>query len=284
MPVFDTVNHPLQGTNVIEASAGTGKTFNIQKLVLRLIVEKNLTIDKILAVTFTEAATAELREKIRSELSSAMYYLDVKIRTTFGNAAKPVPDEVLKNENADRDKLILESLDDVAKLILDAVLQDETGAKAAHDRLLLAILDFDMASIYTIHGFCSRMLNDCSFESGIPFNTELVTDQAELIAGIIDDFWRKEFYQKPAVIAAAAAYLGTDMEMLKSLATDLMKPGIVPDNKTKNGTAEKLEPLLLKIISTWENGKDKILDIININVKSKILSGDKKNLGTVNLT
>ena len=257
MPVFDTVNHPLAGTNVIEASAGTGKTFNIQKLVLRLIIEKGLTIEKILAVTFTEAATAELREKIRSELTKAMYYLD--------------------------SKGAMEIDDDIAEIILNKILKNDDTAKLAHDRLLLAVLDFDMASIYTIHGFCSRMLNDCSFESGIPFNTELVTDQTELIAGIIDDFWRKEFYQKPAVIAAAAENLGIDMEKLKELATSLMKPGIIPDNKTNNCTAEKLEELLRKTISSWKKDKNEILDIININ-SGGVLSKSKAHFCPENLT
>jgi exodeoxyribonuclease V beta subunit len=268
MSVFNTVNHPLAGTNVIEASAGTGKTFNIQKLVLRLIIEKALTIDKILAVTFTEAATAELREKIRSELSQAMYYLKKKIEEKNGE----------KKENNK------EKLDAVAQLILDKVLKNYDTAKLAHDRLLLAILDFDMASIYTIHGFCSRMLNDCAFESAIPFNTELVTDQTELIAGIIDDFWRKEFYQQPAIIAAAAAYLGIDRKKLQELAKNLMKPGIEPDNKTKNNTSGKLEPLLQKTIANWEKDKNEILDIIKLNVSNNVLSGNKDNFKDVNLT
>jgi exodeoxyribonuclease V beta subunit len=256
MPVFDTVNHPLAGTNVIEASAGTGKTFNIQKLVLRLIIEKGLTIDKILAVTFTEAATAELREKIRSELSAAMYYLD------------PVSRSKTK-------------IDDVARDILAEINKDENAAKLSHDRLLLAILDFDMASIYTIHGFCSRMLNDCSFESAIPFNTELVTDQTELIAGIIDDFWRKEFYQQPAIIAAAAAYLKINRKKLKELAKDLMKPGIIPDNKTKNGTAGKLESMFQQAIVAWTKDSAEIIEFLN---NTPILGRAEKTFRAQNLS
>ena len=256
MPVFDTVNHPLAGTNVIEASAGTGKTFNIQKLVLRLIIEKGLTIDKILAVTFTEAATAEPREKIRSELSAAMYYLD------------PVSRSKTK-------------IDDVARDILAEINKDENAAKLSHDRLLLAILDFDMASIYTIHGFCSRMLNDCSFESAIPFNTELVTDQTELIAGIIDDFWRKEFYQQPAIIAAAAAYLKINRKKLKELAKDLMKPGIIPDNKTKNGTAGKLESMFQQAIVAWTKDSAEIIEFLN---NTPILGRAEKTFRAQNLS
>ncbi|MEZ5672357.1 MAG: UvrD-helicase domain-containing protein [Thiotrichaceae bacterium] len=69
---FDLANVPLEGVHLIEASAGTGKTYTIANLVVRLIVEKNLPINKILIVTFTEAATGELRERVRSRLQQAL--------------------------------------------------------------------------------------------------------------------------------------------------------------------------------------------------------------------
>jgi len=65
---FDLLNCPLEGTNLIEASAGTGKTYAICGLFVRLVLEKKLSVDKILVVTFTEAATAELKERIRVRL------------------------------------------------------------------------------------------------------------------------------------------------------------------------------------------------------------------------
>ena len=64
---FDILKSPLEGTNLIEASAGTGKTYTIAGLFLRLILEKGIPIDKILAVTYTEAATEELRNRIREK-------------------------------------------------------------------------------------------------------------------------------------------------------------------------------------------------------------------------
>ena len=68
---FDLLNSPLEGTNLIEASAGTGKTYTIAGLFLRLLLEKNLSVDQILVVTFTEAATGELRDRIRAKLREA---------------------------------------------------------------------------------------------------------------------------------------------------------------------------------------------------------------------
>ncbi|UCE06114.1 MAG: UvrD-helicase domain-containing protein, partial [bacterium] len=69
---FDFVNSPLEGTNLIEASAGTGKTYAITGLFLRLVLEKELAVDQILVVTFTEAATEELKDRIRTKLRDAI--------------------------------------------------------------------------------------------------------------------------------------------------------------------------------------------------------------------
>ncbi|MBW2436845.1 MAG: UvrD-helicase domain-containing protein, partial [Deltaproteobacteria bacterium] len=68
MKPLDLINCPLEGINLIEASAGTGKTFTIEGLFLRLICERQLQIDQILVVTFTKAATEELKDRIRSKL------------------------------------------------------------------------------------------------------------------------------------------------------------------------------------------------------------------------
>ncbi|MEJ2658337.1 MAG: UvrD-helicase domain-containing protein, partial [Desulfobacterales bacterium] len=69
MKLFDPINSPLEGTNLIEASAGTGKTHTITGLFLRLILEKHFSVNQILVVTFTKAATEELKERNRNKLS-----------------------------------------------------------------------------------------------------------------------------------------------------------------------------------------------------------------------
>lgn len=250
MDNFDAVKNLIQGNNVIEASAGTGKTFNIQKIFLRLIVEKKLSIDRILVVTFTEAATAELREKIRAELVAALAYLTYPENKPDG-VAKAIPDNFIVDGDKETD---------------------------AYRRLLLAVLDFDLAAIYTIHGFCKRMLSDNSFESGLLFDTELVTDPSELITGIVNDFWRKHFYNQPPLAIAVADYK-IDRKKLKKLADELIKPGITPDNKTENGPVEKLKELeqllkeqLEKVKTIWTANKDGISAIIQQNVTREILN------------
>ena len=69
---FDVFDCPLDGTRLIEASAGTGKTWNLCGLVLRLLLERRLEVQDILVVTFTNAATAELRERIRSRIAETL--------------------------------------------------------------------------------------------------------------------------------------------------------------------------------------------------------------------
>jgi exodeoxyribonuclease V beta subunit len=71
LKTFDIVNSPLSGANLIEASAGTGKTYTIEGLFVRLVLEKHLPVDQILVVTFTNAATEELRDRIRNKLLKA---------------------------------------------------------------------------------------------------------------------------------------------------------------------------------------------------------------------
>ena len=165
-----TLNHAtvaLSGINLIEASAGTGKTYAIASLYLRLLVESELLPEQILVVTYTEAATQELRSRIRNRIREAL--------------------EVM--EGCDTKDEFLEGLYETASL---------RGLKRVRDLLERALGAFDTASIFTIHGFCLRALQDNAFESGSLYDTELVTDQTELLRDIVEDFWRMHFFREPA--------------------------------------------------------------------------------------
>ncbi|MFZ4524838.1 MAG: exodeoxyribonuclease V subunit beta [Chlorobium sp.] len=165
-----TLNHTtvaLSGINLIEASAGTGKTYAIASLYLRLLVEQELLPEQILVVTYTEAATQELRSRIRTRIREAL--------------------EVM--EGAETKDAFLEELHEKAF---------RSGMKRVRDLLERALGAFDTASIFTIHGFCLRALQDNAFESGSLYDTELVTDQTELLRDIVEDFWRMHFFREPA--------------------------------------------------------------------------------------
>ena len=180
MPL-DMVTVPLEGANLIEASAGTGKTFTIANLYLRFILERGLTVNEILVVTFTEKATKELKEKLRLNLENALKTFKELETSERGAEPQKKFDFKKKNPSPLEEILIhyLTSQDDPCHAL-------DLGIK----RLRLAVVSFDEATIFTIHGFCQRMLNENAFESGLPFDLELITDDSDLVTEIVNDFWR----------------------------------------------------------------------------------------------
>jgi exodeoxyribonuclease V beta subunit len=156
---FDIINSPIDGRNLIEAGAGTGKTYTISRIFLRLLLERQLEISSILVVTFTEAATEELRRRIRIILQEAKY--------------------------------AFETLNTGDKLI--KVLLARCEKKRSLDIINASLRDFDTVAIYTIHGFCSSILRKNAFECNQTFDAEVITDQSGLFEEIADDFWRKNF-------------------------------------------------------------------------------------------
>jgi len=165
---FDPVQTELlKGVNLIEASAGTGKTYAIAMLVLRFVVEQDIAIEKLLVVTFTKAATEELKDRVRSRLAEARRALD-------GQA-----------EGIDRN-------------IVDWLVNLDKEPEQVKQRLTEALLDIDQAGIFTIHGFCQRVLREHALESGQLFDAELTGELAEIKQACADDFWRKQIYQRSA--------------------------------------------------------------------------------------
>ncbi|MCL6271837.1 exodeoxyribonuclease V subunit beta [Sansalvadorimonas sp. 2012CJ34-2] len=168
---LDPLTLLLHGHRLIEASAGTGKTWTIAALYLRLLLghgrEQNsahcqpLTVDQILVVTFTEAATEELRDRIRGRIHQA------------------------------RQAFLSDTSDDP---FLKELLQDLGDHPLQAKRLLAAERQMDEAAIFTIHGFCQRMLKQHAFESGTLFTSDLLEDQSELVADAVADFWRRTMY------------------------------------------------------------------------------------------
>ncbi|HOP30962.1 MAG TPA: exodeoxyribonuclease V subunit beta [Spirochaetota bacterium] len=166
MEKFNAAVTPLEGTNLIEASAGTGKTFTISMIYLRLIVEMGLRIDQVLVVTFTLPATMELRLRIRNVISEALRFCETGI---------------------------IEE-----KIVADIMAPFKTDPGVVQ-RLRSALKSFDEASVYTIHSFCQQVLADNAFESGALFSSDIATDdEAEL--KLASDFWRKNIYSLPGEV------------------------------------------------------------------------------------
>ncbi|MCU5774657.1 exodeoxyribonuclease V subunit beta [Erwiniaceae bacterium BAC15a-03b] len=184
---LDPLTLPLAGERLIEASAGTGKTFTIGLLYLRLLLglgqqaayPRPLSVEEILVVTFTEAATAELRGRIRSNIHQ------LRIACVRGVTDDPMLQQLLSQ------------IDDLQQ---------------AASMLLAAERQMDEAAIFTIHGFCQRMLNLNAFESGMLFEQQLIEDEHTLRRQATADFWRRHCYPLPLSIAqvVAAEWSGPD--------------------------------------------------------------------------
>ena len=200
--IFDE-GFDVSGRNLIEASAGTGKTYSIQTLFLRLAVAEGLNVEKVLVVTFTEAATKELRERLRSILEKCRLYLDPKLSLADGDA------------DEDRIKEVIE-------------LAGKKGANAATmlRRIRRALLNFDQAAIYTIHGFCQRTLQEFAFECGHDFDVELINGE-ERLQEHCRDWWRRITYGDSSDISANVFKESNPKEeRLTSLVKELAKrPG-----------------------------------------------------------
>jgi len=199
--LLDPLAFPLHGSRLIEASAGTGKTWTIAALYLRLVLghgagnafARPLLPSDILVMTFTRAATRELSNRVRERLVQAAAYFRGEL---------------------DLDDPYLEAL-------AGSYGEDSERFVAAH-RLVLAAETMDEAAIFTIDAWCQRMLREHAFDSGSLFDEELVSDERALFEDAAHDYWRQHVY--PLNSHALAAVLDTwrDVEALKASVRDLV--------------------------------------------------------------
>ncbi len=172
LETLNALTHPLNKISLIEASAGTGKTFTMSNLYLRLLLGVNcqpLTVEQILVVTFTRAATQELRDRIRLLVKETSEYF-----VACHKIGKVVPH---------KNTFLLEIYPLIENNLDEALL-----------RLRIAEQDIDIASIFTIDSFCQKMLSSFAFDSGMRFDIELQPDETELLERLSQEVWRELFY------------------------------------------------------------------------------------------
>ncbi|MGL9760582.1 MAG: exodeoxyribonuclease V subunit beta [Symbiopectobacterium sp.] len=187
---LDVLTLPLFGERLIEASAGTGKTYTLAGLYLRLLLglggesayHKPLLVKEILVVTFTKAATEELRNRIRTNIHT------LRLACLCGKS------------------------DDVLFSALLALLPDKLSAAQL---LLDAEQQMDEAAIYTIHGFCQHMLESHAFESGSLFDQALIEDEQLLTRQACADFWRRYCYPLPFDVVSVIGQLWSGPDALQ---------------------------------------------------------------------
>ncbi|MFT5009154.1 MAG: exodeoxyribonuclease V beta subunit, partial [Granulosicoccus sp.] len=156
MNELDSTSLVLRGAHLIEASAGTGKTHNIVRIYLRLLLERELGVEQILVMTFTNAATAELRNRLSRFLR-----------------------QTAEHWQTDSDPVIV-------------ALRGKMSTERAQLLLNRALLQLDEAAIFTIHGFCKRALSQQAFFSGMSFNANLEADTSLLTLQATQDWYREQ--------------------------------------------------------------------------------------------
>lgn len=246
----DLKTHPLRGMSLIEASAGTGKTFTISHLYLRCLLETDYQVRQLLVVTFTNAATQELRGRIRNLIYDVSRYL-----------------ENIKIKNHDFDTLFGEYR-----------LQDDALVK-----LQRALINFDEASIYSIHGFCQRILNSFPIETQSLLEQQIIPDEKQMLLQAIRDYWRKFI-------------INTELSRLRWILQNWKDPDrllrdvqpLLSFDKTVQQLADKtgseklllqLQPLWQQLTGIWQKQRNELQDIL---IDSPALKRNSYQKDTVN--
>ena len=272
MQQLNPISIPLNAVSLIEASAGTGKTYTMGSLYLRLLLQAGentfpyaLNVEQILVVTFTEMATEELKRKIRERI------YDAKQKLT---AYQQTQDSAVFGQ----DDFLLELVATISDLPL------------AIQRLTLAEQNMDLAAIYTIHGFCRRMLMQYAFNSGVHFNLELSGEEDDLLLRLAQKIWRDHFYSQPyAVVEFIQKNLVSPSNIvtkIKKFAGSELK---LPEKRPHffEGTFEEflskiddyfhdIEDKEQKLKKLWKDKSQEIRDLIDAELQKAIPKDHKK--------
>jgi len=256
---------PLTGSRLIEASAGTGKTYTIAALYVRLVLghgddcayPEALLPPQILVVTFTEAATRELRDRIRSRLTEAARYF----------------------------RSDLSQVDPLLRELRDAYPEEEAWDGCAR-RLEIAAQWMDEAAVSTIHGWCNRMLREHAFDSGSPFTQLLETDQRELLADAARDYWRSFVYPLQGTALDLVLTRWSTPDALQQSISSLLESARAPEPEAdaagliREAQAQQAA-MLSELKAPWGLWLDELADLLEQAAQDKAV--EKQKLSKKNL-
>lgn len=233
MKALDLFDIPLEGTHLIEASAGTGKTYTIASLYIRLLLEKAFHVREILVVTYTVPATDELKARIREKIRGALCAFE------SGRSDDPFLTELMARHSR-------------------------------HDHAIqcleFALRRFDEAAIFTIHGFCQRILSEMAFESRSLFDHELITDQGDLLKQVVGDFYRTHFYDEmpPELVHYAASGKYTFGFFLNLFTKASLDAAVIPriEKPEMDSLLVSYRQSFEELQGSWPHAKDEVSHIL----------------------
>lgn len=251
-----TLRLPLAGVKLIEASAGTGKTYAISNLYLRYVLA-GFQVSQILVVTFTNAATEELRGRIRKRLHEAQRCLE-QLHSD--------------SELAEDDFLI--------GLLRELLNADGGEREIALSRLRYAVRSMEEATIFTINGFCQRALTEHAFSSGQAFQLELIRDDDALWQDALKDWWRRAVYplsaERLALFSGAFPSLDKFMER-QSVLRHAQDKRLIPSSTDTMDEIyvqwQALERPLEALRDLWAGDRERFTEILR---SSKALGRNEK--------
>ncbi|PCM44114.1 exodeoxyribonuclease V subunit beta [Marinobacter sp. ANT_B65] len=266
-PNLDPLALPLNGSSLIEASAGTGKTFTIAILYVRLVLghgqpeggalAAGMLPPNLLVVTFTDAATKELRDRIRTRLTQA-----AEVFSTTADSLQPTPETALIHQ------------------LRDQSYPDPATWPDCRKKLLLAAEWMDEAAVSTIHAWCNRMLTEHAFDSGSLFRLTLETDQSDLLDEVARDYWRTFIYPLSPVLMDEVLSHWKTPDNLRASVHNLIGDADSLDMTTgdvkhaiESTVQRRMEQAQILKAHPWADWKPEVTDMLVALNKSKRLHG-----------
>ena len=237
----DWINLSLNagGRSLIEASAGTGKTWTISVLYLRLLLEQGLGPKQIVVTTFTDAAAQELRERIRGRLLWAEQQAKEPLEPHSKVFADPATPSPLAQWLANRWRHSSAGPFDPARINVDL------------NRLRLASAELDLAPIGTLHSLCRKILIDYPFESGSTFGLGDMVSSDSIHADLIDDLWRRLSQSGGDLSAEDAVWWNAGRSSLSEYLRKAMASGVSVGVVTEEAIRDLMRPRNAQMLRQW---------------------------------
>ena len=239
-PVFDA--GILDGLHLLEADAGTGKTWTIAGLVVRALLERELGLEQVLVVTFTNAATAELGARIRQRIAQFERLLDDRLEGRATAIDEPF-------------------------CVACAARLDDASALRARSALRVALARVDEMAVHTIHGFCQRVIDEHALSIGAPGGLPVSAQAVEHERAHVADWWRAQVLDASPARLLAFAVAGLHPDRLREAVRAIVSQPLAriePPPHDWRGLEHELAALRDELAVALEQQSDALLQWLGV--------------------